>query len=149
MSTFHIVVIIYSPLRLICHPDNWTLCLIRTISLNTLHRLPMLKCTLNSTPWLIHTKTLNFEGDKITIVDCTCTKRKVTLGKLSQECSVMIGWFLFTLANLHHFLYVTSHIQQQPSSCVNLALEESEEWILDILHGSTHLRHRLNTHWFE
>ena len=30
----------------------------------------MLKCTLNSAPWLIRTKTLNFEGDELTVVDC-------------------------------------------------------------------------------
>ena len=53
---FSILIRMYSRLRLIRHTDNSALCLIRTISLDTLHWLPMLKCTLNSAPRLIRTK---------------------------------------------------------------------------------------------
>ena len=39
------------------------LCLIGTISLDTLHWLPMLKCTLNSAPQLIPTKILRVKSN--------------------------------------------------------------------------------------
>ena len=45
-------------LRLIRHQLDSALCLIRTISLDTLHWLSMLKSTLNLVHWLIHTKNL-------------------------------------------------------------------------------------------
>ena len=68
MLTLNLMLTVNGPLQLTTL--NSTLWLIRTISVDTLHSLPMLKCTLNSTLWLIHTKHLNFGGDELTVVDC-------------------------------------------------------------------------------
>ena len=57
-------------LRLIHHPLKSVLCLIRTISLDALHWLKMLKKgTLNLAPQLIRTKILSCECDELTVVD--------------------------------------------------------------------------------
>ena len=61
----------YSWLCFIHHSLNSALCLIHTIPLDTLHWMPMLKGTLNSSPRLICTKNLYSDGDELSIVYCT------------------------------------------------------------------------------
>ena len=45
----------------------------------------MLKCTLKSAPWLFRTKNLNFDADKLTVVDCTCNLFRIIIGVMGLD----------------------------------------------------------------
>ena len=53
---------------------------------------------------------------------------------------VVVG-FLGALTDEHHLVHVPAHVRQQAHAKVYLALEETEQRILDVLDGSLH-RHQ-------
>ena len=56
---------------------------------------------------------------------------------------MVVRRLLLALTDLHHLLDVAPHVEQQLRAGVHLPLKEAEQRVLDVLHGATHLRHRL------
>ena len=50
---------------------------------------------------------------------------------------VIVG-FLLSLTDQHHLMHVSSHVHQQAHAKVDLTLEETEQRVLDVLHGTLH-----------
>ena len=67
----------------------------------------------------------------------------LTFSELRNELTMMVGWFLLSLADEHHFQHVPPHVTQQASSCVHLTLKEAEQWVFDVLNGTSQARQRL------
>ena len=87
--------------------------------MDTLHWLPMLKCTLNLAPRLIRTKNLNFEGDELTIVDCICFER------YSNTFECISQYEFYCTASKSRNLYISlRHIQ------ITINQIKSETWHL-------------------
>ena len=76
----------------------------------------MVKCTLNLTPRLIRTKYLNFEGDKLTVVDCMgmimiavcATFRSLFIHVNNNEFTGMLNTTCVVRSNSEvHFIFVS------------------------------------------
>ena len=81
--TSYVNTTVNSALRLICHPLNSALRLIRTISLETLHSLAVLNSTVNSALRIIRTISLYTDRDKFQYKAKKMNLNKVTFSQFS------------------------------------------------------------------
>lgn len=67
----------------------------------------------------------------------------LTFSQFTHEFAVMVGGFLFSLADEHHLLHVSPYISQHASTSIHFALKEAEQRVLDVLHSAAQSRQSL------
>ena len=51
---------------------------------------------------------------------------------------MVVGWLLLSLTDQHDLLHVAAYFIQKMNARIHLPFKETEQWVLDVLHGASH-----------